>query len=275
MRPPLAEGPPAAVLHYLDAVTAQVQATFGRRLVAVWSTGSLALGDYRPDRSDLDVMVVVDEPTWAKELRHLAQVLDHAVLPCPAAGLELVVYPRSVVREEVDGPGYLLNLNTGPQLPPVVSLDPVGQPAFWYVLDRAITHQSGWALHGPAPQHVMTPASQEMLLDAVLQSLEEHARASTEHLGDNAVLNACRAVRFAREGRWYAKRQAAARTIREVTVEQAALVRAALESFESGRGQASALPADAVRAFVEAARTTVGAVAGVSAVTAAALDPLS
>jgi predicted nucleotidyltransferase len=47
------------VARYLEAVIAQVRDVFGDRVVGVYTTGSLALGDYRPGRSDIDLMVVV------------------------------------------------------------------------------------------------------------------------------------------------------------------------------------------------------------------------
>jgi Nucleotidyltransferase domain len=50
---------PSEVARYLEAVTAQVRDLFGDRVVGVDTTGSLALGDYRSGRSDIDLMEVV------------------------------------------------------------------------------------------------------------------------------------------------------------------------------------------------------------------------
>ena len=50
---------PQEVTRYLDDVTARVGDIFGNRVVGVYTTGSLALGDYRPGRSDIDLMAVV------------------------------------------------------------------------------------------------------------------------------------------------------------------------------------------------------------------------
>ena len=50
---------PEEVMRYLHAVTARVRDVFGDHVVGVYTTGSLALGDYRPGRSDIDLMAVV------------------------------------------------------------------------------------------------------------------------------------------------------------------------------------------------------------------------
>ena len=104
---------PEEVTRYLHAVTARVRDVFGDRVVGVYTTGSMALGDYRPGRSDIDLMAVV-----------------------------------------------------------------AGSPAL--DLRRSVAAQSG-------PQE--------------------------GHLLDNAVLNGCRALSFARDHRWYAKVDAAERTL--------------------------------------------------------------
>ena len=49
---------PEEVTHYLEAVTARVRDVFGDRAVGVYTSGSLALGDYRPGRIDIDLMAV-------------------------------------------------------------------------------------------------------------------------------------------------------------------------------------------------------------------------
>ena len=91
------DGGPEEVTRYLDAVTARVRDVFGDRVVGVYTTGSLALGDYRPDRSDIDLMAVVAGSAGLDLRRKLASQLDHRVLTCPAAGLEFVLYPLTTV----------------------------------------------------------------------------------------------------------------------------------------------------------------------------------
>lgn len=58
----------------LDRFVAELRETVAP--VAVWAHGSLALGDFRPGRSDLDLLAVVDTPPDRDRLRTLHRALD-------------------------------------------------------------------------------------------------------------------------------------------------------------------------------------------------------
>jgi hypothetical protein len=240
---------PEEVTAYLYAVTERVRDVFGDQVEAVYTTGSLALGDYRPGRSDIDVMAVVAGSPDLDLRRQLVRQLDHRVLACPAAGLEFVLYPLTTVSRPSLEAGYLINFNTGPALPPVTSFDPGDGPAFWYAIDRAITRQSGAALYGPPAPQLFAALRFQDLLQVVIASVEAHSDPQEGHLLDNAVLNGCRALSFARDRRWYAKIDAAERT-QPIVGEFAPLVSAAIVSFGSGRQHSATLDPDAVRAFL-------------------------
>jgi hypothetical protein len=240
---------PQEVTRYLHAVTARVRDVFGDRVVGVYTTGSLALGDYRPGRSDIDLMAVVAGSEDPSLRRQLVSQLDHRVLTCPAAGLEFVLYPLTTVSRPTLDAGYLLNFNTGSALPPVTSFDPGDGPAFWYAIDRAITRQSGASLYGPSARQVFAELPFDDLLRVVIASAEAHNDPQEGHLLDNAVLNGCRALSFARDRHWYAKVDAAERTL-PIVGEFAPLVSAAIVSFGTGRQEAATLDPGTVRAFL-------------------------
>jgi hypothetical protein len=243
-------GIPRQVSSYLAAVADRVAGVVGSQLVGVYPTGSLALQDYRPGRSDIDLMAVVEGPAEPARCRAVAARLDHGALPCPAAGLEFVLYPRETVTSTEPIAGYALNLNTGSQLPSVTSLDPGRDPAFWYVIDRAVTHQSGWPVVGPPPRDLFRAMPFPRLLAVVTESVAAHARPENGHLLDNAVLNGCRALRFAEDRWWYSKLRAARGTL-PTAGQFAPLISAAMASFQQGRRNGGRLRADDVAAFLD------------------------
>jgi hypothetical protein len=240
---------PEDVSRYLGEVTARVRDVFGDHVVGIYTAGSLALGDYRPGRSDIDVMAVVSESQDLGLRRQLVRQLDHQVLACPAAGLEFVLYPLTTVSQPTAAAGYLINFNTGPALPSVTSFDPGDGPAFWYAIDRAITYQSGEALYGSPAAELFAPLPFDDLLQVVIASVQAHGDPQEGHLLDNAVLNGCRALSFARDRRWYAKVDAAEQILPNIG-RFARLVSAAIISFGSGRQEAATLDPDDVRAFL-------------------------
>ena len=67
---------------YLEALTAEVTAGLGGRLVKMYPHGSLLLGGYLPTRSDIDVLVVVEDSLSPDERAGLAARLSEDA--CPA-----------------------------------------------------------------------------------------------------------------------------------------------------------------------------------------------
>jgi hypothetical protein len=239
---------PVELRPYLDGLVRRTRAVCGDHLVSVFAVGSIALDDYRHGRSDVDVTIVADPSIPVRVLRELAESLDHASLPCPAAGLEMVVYGADSVAEASGAAGYLMDLNTGPMLPNRVSFDPAESSDFWYVIDRSIAHQAGRLLYGTPVRQVLAAPSERDLYAAMRASVREHA-GGAGHLGDNRVLNGCRTAAFCRMGRWTAKREAA-QMIATSEENFRPLVETALRSFQRPRSAALPLPATDVRTFL-------------------------
>ncbi len=129
---------------YLQEVVRRLRAILGDELVGAYAGGSLALGGYDPGRSDVDVAVVCRGRLADEAKLEIVRALRHEALPCPARGLELVVYPESTVREATPDAGYELNLNTGRSMPFHLSLSPGdGEAEHWYGIDRAIVRDHG------------------------------------------------------------------------------------------------------------------------------------
>jgi hypothetical protein len=194
----------AAVDRYLGAAAVRLRAALADALMGVYAGGSYALGAYLPGRSDLDVAVVVGEPLTAELRSAVVERLRHESLPCPARLLELVIYRLDTARSAAASTDFELNLNTGSGLPTraQAGADPeVG--THWFAIDRSVLAQAGRALWGPPADDVFAPISRLALLPVLAESVRWHREHSTEP--SDAVLNACRALRFAHEGRWCSK----------------------------------------------------------------------
>lgn len=211
------------VRRYLDDLVAVARTVLGDDLVGGYAAGSVGLGAYQPGRSDIDVALLCAEPIPDEAKRALVAGLRHEALPCPARGLELVVYRRAVAASGTAEPGFEVEVNTGARMAFRATYDPADRPVadghFWYALDRSILHQCGHALLGPPAAEVfadVTPADlRRLLVDALSWWLALPTPAGDEPApgAEDAVLGACRSLVRVRHGRWLAKTAAGRRVL--------------------------------------------------------------
>ncbi|MFC5942657.1 hypothetical protein ACFPZ4_14380, partial [Micromonospora harpali] len=117
------------VERYLTELVTEAGEVLGEDLVGAYAAGSVALGAYQPGRSDVDVALLCARALPAGRKRELVARLRHEALPCPARGLELVVYRRDVARSGTPEPGFEVELNTGARMPPRVTWSGDERPA--------------------------------------------------------------------------------------------------------------------------------------------------
>ncbi|WP_426501975.1 aminoglycoside adenylyltransferase domain-containing protein [Dactylosporangium sp. McL0621] len=233
---------------YLGAVVGRLQSVFRGRLVGVYPAGSLAFDAYVPGRSDIDLLAVADHPAPA-EIAAVVAALDHRALPCPAAGLEFVLYDRATLARLATEAGFALNLNTGAELPYKAETGPGDGLTFWYPIDRDMVRQQRRALIGPPFPDLVTRVRPRRLLPVVAESVAAQLAGLGDH-GDNAVLNGCRALRYHAEHTWSPKRAAAAWAVEHLPA-QAPVIRAALASHAESRAAGRSVDRAAAESFLK------------------------
>jgi hypothetical protein len=196
----------SVIAAYLTELTGRLEGRLGERLVAAWVVGSGALGYFDPQSSDIDIQAVSTERLLRAELAALAAALSHNALPCPARGLEFVLYAREDL-EDPRGPAFSLNLNTGPGMKHHGGYDPNAEPRFWFTLDLAIAREHSRPLVGPSPATVLPALSRELLLAAHRDSIAWYR----EHAPELAAVTEARARVWETEGRWISKGEATRR----------------------------------------------------------------
>lgn len=227
---------------YLAEVVRRSRDVLGEDLVGAYAAGSVGLGAYQPGRSDVDVALVAAGPMPEPDKRLLVDRLRHESLPCPARGLELVVYRRDVAASGTPEPGFEVELNTGATMPFRATYDPADRPAadgrFWYALDRSILRQSGRTLLGPPAADVFADPPPEalraLLADALRWWLALPTPPGDEPApgAEDAVLGACRALVRIRDGVWLGKVDAGLRVAADDP--DAALIRASIAARRGG-----------------------------------------
>ena len=232
---------------YFAALVERLGSILGRAVAGVYAGGSYALGDYERARSDLDVAAVSERPLTDDEKQRIVAVLCHNALPCPARGLELVVYTAEAAGAATTKAAFELNLNTGHEMEFRADFEPVPRELHWFAIDRSVLHQHGIALAGPPAAEVFADPGRDALLPVLADALRWCLR---DGPGSEAVLTACRAVRYADEGVWSSKpaaaRWAAGRVEDDDLAAEALRARTSGESLDPARA-ASFLEAALVR----------------------------
>jgi hypothetical protein len=187
---------------YLTELVRRVQEILGADLLAVYAAGSIAMGAYVHGSSDVDVCVVVTGPLDEATKQRIVEALRHESLPCPARGLELVVYPLATVATATAAPGFELNLNTGEDSPFRADFEPGDIESFWFAIDRSIVREHGTPLYGPPPAELLAEIPRELLAPPLEESIRWHRGDDSE----NARLNIARSQHFLDTGHWISKR---------------------------------------------------------------------
>lgn len=212
--PPL----PGLVRAYAGLVTEAISQTLGKNLMGVVTTGSLALNDFMPDDSDIDLIAISRRPLSPAERRDLPARIDDEVLPCPATGLDLIVFSRQQVSCLPRPMSFELAVTTGDRW----GLDVVGAGLDEeMLLDLEISRRHGATLHGPEPEALLKEVPAERLRAALLVALkwQRDNLFNTRHdpRGAEGVLAACRARHWLDTGDLVAK-TAAGRRLAQVPV---------------------------------------------------------
>jgi streptomycin 3"-adenylyltransferase len=177
---------------YLEQVVLQLRAILGDDVVAIYLHGSAAMGAFVPTRSDVDILVVTSGRIAPDAKAALADTLS--ALPCPAVGLELSVVTSESARTPSDAPAFELHLNTqGNRV--VDGEGGPGDPDL--VAHFAMARARGVTILGAPPTDVIASIDRSRLLRTLADDL---AWAVEQGMSGYAVLNACRALRFARDG---------------------------------------------------------------------------
>lgn len=216
---------PEPLRQYLTELVTVAGEVLGDDLCGAYAAGSVGLSAYQPGRSDVDVALVCADLLDHRVASELVAGLRHEALPCPARGLELVVYRREVARSGTPDPGFEVELNTGARMDFRASYGPAQRPLadglFWYGLDRSILHQSGQALLGPPAADAFADLAPDDLHRLILEALRWWlARPAPDGEvpapgADDAVLGACRSWVRLRTGVWLPKVAAGRRLVNE------------------------------------------------------------
>lgn len=240
----------------LEELAAAVTAALGDDLLSLTVHGSYAAGDFEPDRSDLDLLAVLDAEPDRAMLERLRPLHERIA----------VEHPRWADRVEVD---YLSleTLHTLAERPgPMIRISP-GEPLHLfeatrhYLINIVSARQDGQTLRGLDVPSLVPFVPKDSLFPVIREHVESWPAWVQDARGRPgaqayAVLTLCRALHLLEIGHQSSKRQAGAWGTARLP-EWAELIAWASGWWYHGGSDADAGRFDEVEAFVHAVRDEI------------------
>lgn len=187
----------------LDKFVTESQETLGHNLTGIYLHGSAVMGCFQPEKSDLDLLLVVKEEVSDEAKRQFMELVVELNKQAPAKGLEI-----SIVKEEVCNPfvyptpfelhfsvAHLNWYQGNPQdyVEKMKGTDKDLAAHFTIIFHR------GKTLYGKEISEVFAPVPKEAYLDSIWCDIENAA----EEIVENPMyltLNLCRVLAFVKAG---------------------------------------------------------------------------
>ena len=190
------------MMSILETLVQEWQQILGAKLVGIYLHGSLCLGGFQAETSDIDLLVVIEEEMAdAEKNKLMLSILNH-LDDYPQKGLEMSV----VLCKDIQKPSFPMpySLHFSPMYLCEAKQDSLAyaQKMHGYDDDLAvhltITKEKGIALYGPNPQQLFASIPKQAYLDSILQDLKDGQFKIYENPG-YYILNLCRTLAYLKD----------------------------------------------------------------------------
>ena len=194
----------------LERFTGMCRDLFGEDLVGVYLHGSLAMGCFNPEKSDIDLLIVVEEEPSDSVKRAFLEETVRFNAEAPEKGIELSIVTRDAVKPFRYPTPFVFHFSTG-HLERVLE-EPEDYVRTMKGTDKdlaahvTITRRYGKTLYGPPIPEVFGEVSREEYLDSLWYDIESAAE-DMEEAPVYVTLNLCRVLAYVREGKILSKKE--------------------------------------------------------------------
>lgn len=210
----------------------------GDCLVGIYVHGSLALGCFRWDASDVDYLVVVDRPLSLETKLSLMHAITALNAEGPPKGLEMSVVQREHCVRFVHPMPFELHFSAMHlawwQSNPREYCARMQGEDYDLAAHCTVIRHAGVVLCGEPIQHVFGPVPRAQYLDSILRDVQN----ATEDILANPVymtLNLCRVAAAVEDGQILSKAQGGRWGLAHVDASHHGIIGAALEAYGKGK----------------------------------------
>jgi predicted nucleotidyltransferase len=185
-----------------------IRHALGADLVGLYLFGSLVLGDFHPDRSDIDLLAAVERPIPDRHLDRLHRLHSDFVRAHPTweDRVETAYISRDVLRQFRERPGEVVRISPGEPLHRVMT------SPHW-LMDLYTVRERGLVLYGPPADELLPPIPTAQFVEAARENLRDWrdwiGESTRESFQAHAVLSICRNLYACLEGAQTSKLQGA------------------------------------------------------------------
>ena len=176
---------------FLSTATQGIHALLGEQLVAVYLHGSVATGDFVPNKSDLDVIAISQTSLSVSEKEKIGTWFANYAPPQIVQGIDWAVITQQAVAVPSKHPHWdmVIRIQRCNRHFDVLTVDSYEG---YSLMDLAVARERGYALTGPEPITAITELPRRWLLETCVAEL--HRWVSWDVINDrsSAVLTACR-----------------------------------------------------------------------------------
>lgn len=220
-----------------DFITAAKE-IIGANLTGIYLHGSLAMGCFNPEKSDIDLIIIIEEPISDEQKMKFMERIVALNQQAPAKGLEMSVVLREYCSPFVYPTPFELHFSP-------THLQWFCERPQDYVLNMkgddkdlaahfTIIRQYGITLYGEKIENVFAEVPRKDYVDSIWEDVRD-AKEEIVNQPMYITLNLCRVLAFLRGGLYLSKREGAEWAMKHLPAEHSAIISSALTCYETSR----------------------------------------
>ena len=226
----------------LDKFVSGSKDIFGHNLTGIYLHGSAVMGCFQPEKSDIDLLLVVKEEVQDEAKRKFMDMVVELNKQAPAKGLELSVVKESVCNPFAYPTPFELHFSVAHlgwyQSNPQDYIEKMKGTDKDLAAHFTIIFHRGKTLYGKEISEVFAPVPKENYLDSIWSDIEN----SVEEIAENPMyltLNLCRVLAYKKDGLITSKQEGGVWGLKNISKpEFKSFIEEALREYQGGENKA-------------------------------------
>ncbi len=224
------------ITRLLDLFVCETKAVLQENLAGIYLHGSLAMGCFHEKKSDVDLIVVVNNPLSMEEKRAYLEKILMLNEYAPAKGIEMSVVLKRDMNPFLHPAPFEMHFSNAHLA--AYRADPEGTLMRLSGTDRdlaahvTIINRYGKTLFGDEIPEVFSAVSREDYLDALMYDIE-NAREDIQENPMYMTFSLCRVLAYVKDGEALSKKDGAMWALRNVKEDYHDIIRDAQQAYET------------------------------------------